>query len=124
MSSGTSNVNGHQLPMGDRSLNYSAINRDGINHNSGCVLKMSSAGRSGVHSNPQISSSRPLYSNGSSYCNNMNFTPNHRQSSGGISSAPFKSPITLCFDRMLGAGKILRNDIHFYDAENNSLLLR
>mmetsp|Transcript_12866 Transcript_12866/g.30081 ORF Transcript_12866/g.30081 Transcript_12866/m.30081 type:complete len:380 (-) Transcript_12866:311-1450(-) len=98
MSSNMSKTNGYQQPLGDRCLNYSMANRVGIENESGSVLKISATNRNAMRSNTQINPSRTV-----DYCNNINYTPNHRRSSGGRNNAPFKSPITLCFDRMLGA---------------------
>ena len=86
-----SNTTGRQHPLGDRCLNYSVSERGGIDHDSGRSLKMPTTGRTEVCYNPRLP--------------NIEYTPNHHRTSGGRGNAPFKSPITLCFDRMLGAGK-------------------
>lgn len=84
-------MTGHQQPLGDRCLNYSVTKRGGMDHDSGRSLKMPTAGRTEVYHNPHLQ--------------NIIYTPNHRRNSGRRGNAAFKSPITLCFDRMLGAGK-------------------
>jgi len=105
-----SNTTGRQQPLGDRSLNYSVTKRGGIDRNSGSALKVPTAGRTETCNIPH--SKIPSVTS-----KHINYTPNHRPTSGGRSNAPFKSPITLCFDRMLGAGKFAKSifidiDIH------------
>lgn len=91
-----SNTTGRQEPLGERSLNYYITNKDDIDHDSGSGLKMPIVVHSKTCYNPQLQSSDFSSKNAS-------YTPNHRRTSGGRGDAPFKSPITLCFDRMLGA---------------------
>jgi len=91
-----SNTTGRQQPLGDRSLNYSVTKRGGIDRDSGSALKVPTAGRTETCNIPH--SKIPSVTS-----KHINYTPNHRPTSGGRSNAPFKSPITLCFDRMLGA---------------------
>lgn len=102
MTLGTSNTTGRQQPLGDLSLNYSEFQRgDIVNDRDSSVsgLKIQNGARTEVRFNPQLQASRIP-------SRNINCTPNHRRSGGR--NAPFKSPITLCFDRMLGAGKFCR----------------
>lgn len=101
MNFGMNTATGCQQPLGERSLNYSDISRNGISRDVANFLKVPSAGLSEMRSNPPINTSRMTYPD-NSRCTNT-YTPNHRRSSGGPVNAPFKSPITLCFDRMLGA---------------------
>ena len=84
------NAAGRQHPLGERSLNYSEPQRGTID-----VVKVQNGVRPEVCNNRMQSSNMPTKSI---------YTPNHRRSR----NAPFKSPITLCFDRMLGAGKFCR----------------
>mgnify|MGYP001315982195 CR=1 FL=1 len=83
------NATGRQHPLGERSLNYSEPQRGTID-----VVKVQNGARPEVSNIPRMQSSNVAYS----------YTPNHRRSR----NTPFKSPITLCFDRMLGAGKLHR----------------
>ena len=107
MSFGTNNTTGRQQPLGDLPLNYYVVSRGGVDHHdSGSGLKLPSAGRTEMRSNPHISSSHLQHSSAGS--NNIIYTPNRRRIPGGRANAPFKSPITLCFDRMLGAGKFAK----------------
>lgn len=91
-----SNPTGHQQPLGERPLNYSVTNRVGIDRNSGSGLKMPIAGRTETCYIHHLKSSNLVNKS-------IIYTPNHRRNSGGRGNAPFKSPISLCFDRMLGA---------------------
>jgi hypothetical protein len=105
-----SNTTGRRQPLGDRSLNYPVSKRGGIDHDRGSGLKVPMAGRTETCNKPHPKV--PSVAN-----KNINYTPNHRRTTGGRSNAPFKSPITLCFDRMLGAGKFAKSifidiDIH------------
>lgn len=83
------NAAGRQHPLGERSLNYSEPQRGTID-----VVKVQNGVRPEVSSIPRMQPPNAANS----------YTPNHRRSR----NAPFKSPITLCFDRMLGAGKFCR----------------
>jgi hypothetical protein len=105
-----SNTTGLQQPLGARSLNYSVTKRGGIDHDSGSGLEMPMAGRTEECNKSHLKSS-------SIASKNIDYTPNHRRTSGGRGNVPFKSPITLCFDRMLGAGKFAKSifiDIDIY----------
>ena len=94
-----SNTNGYQQPLGDRPLNYSVTNTSDMERDSGSGLKMQNVDYKEIHCNRHLQSSSVA---------SKSYTPNERKTPGGRSSAPFKSPITLCFDRMLGAGKFAR----------------
>lgn len=90
------NAAGRQQPLGERSLNFSETQRGAIDRDGVKGLKVQNGVRPEVCYNPRMQPcSVPSKSN--------IYTPNHRRSR----NAPFKSPITLCFDRMLGAGKFV-----------------
>jgi hypothetical protein len=100
----SSNLNDRRKPLGDRSLNHSGYVVSGggvINNDHGNDLKMSSSTeeRSNHH---HIMSSNSKHSITYSK-KRKDYTPDHRRRA----NAPFRSPITLCFERMLGAGKFL-----------------
>ncbi len=88
------NKTARQQPLGDRSLNYSVSHSGPIDNDVGKVYKTQNAGPPGMSYNPRMQA--PI-----NPTKTVNYTPNHRRSR----NAPFKSPITLCFDRMLVAGK-------------------
>jgi len=111
MSFGMNNTTGRQQPLGDRPLNYYVASRGGVDHDSGSGLKMPSANRTEMCSNPHIVSSHLQHSSSSN--KNRNHTPNHRRTPGERVNAPFKSPISLCFDRMLGAGKFVERIVTY-----------
>ena len=96
----SSNLNDRQMPLGDRSLNHSGnvVSGDsGINNDHGNDLKMSSGieKRSNHHTIASNSTQSIAYVK-----KRKDYTPNHRRRT----NVPFRSPITLCFERMLGAG--------------------
>ena len=103
-----SNTVGRQQPLGDRTLNHCVSNKSDTDHKSGSSSKLP-AGSSSTFRH------QPILQNSNIPNKSMNYTPNHYRSSGGRGNAPFKSPITLCFDRMLGAGKFV--DTIFIDAD-------
>ena len=88
MSYAVSNTIRHKQPLGERSLNHSISERG--DHGNGSVLKTNAVRKS------------------------IAYTPNHRRTPGGLGNASFKSPITLCFDRMLGAGEFERESLTSY----------
>jgi hypothetical protein len=97
------NLNDRQKPLGDRSLNHSGnvvSGGSGINNDHGNDLKMSSSTekRSNHHTISSNSKQSIAYVK-----KRKDYTPDHRRRT----NAPFRSPITLCFERMLGAGKFL-----------------
>ena len=92
-----SNTTARQQPLGNRSLNYSVSHRGATDHDGVTGLKIQNEFPPETCYNPRIQAS-------SIPTKTINYTPNHRRSGGR--NAPFKSPITLCFDRMLGAGKL------------------
>jgi hypothetical protein len=116
MSTRTIDTTGRQQPLGDRSLNYSVTKRGNIDKDSGSGFRMPIVGRTEVLYKPQLQSS-------SIVSKNINYTPNHRRNSGGRGNAPFKSPITLCFDRMLGAGKCFIDYRHRDECHLNLTLM-
>ncbi|OEU12301.1 hypothetical protein FRACYDRAFT_270582, partial [Fragilariopsis cylindrus CCMP1102] len=94
----SSNLNNRQKPLGDRSLNHSGnVGGDsGINNDHGNDLNMSSSTekRSKHHTFSSNSMQSIAYVK-----KRKDYTPNHRRRT----NVPFRSPITLCFERMLGA---------------------
>ena len=106
-------------PLGDRSLNYyygSVVHGvGGINNGGyGNDLKLISNANacSGLRKSEMISNDNQFQlssniKNPGTSCTiskkSNPYTPDHRRRS----NAPFKSPITLCFERILGAGKFL-----------------
>ena len=106
MTLGMSNASGRQQPLGDRSLNYSDFQRSSIDRDSASGLKVHNGSLPEARYNARMQASGIP-------SKNINYTPNHRRSGGR--NAPFKSPITLCFDRMLGAGKCF---VVYTDADN------
>ena len=105
-----SNTTGRQQPLSDRSLNYSVPHRNAIDHDGGKGYKTQNAVAPTTCYNPRMQAPNiPTKT--------VNYTPNHRRSR----NAPFKSPITLCFDRMLGAGKLhRRNDYRYILTKHSS----
>ena len=101
------NISGRQMPLGDQSLNCNASSKGGIDRVRVNGLKTLSSGKS---YNPNVSSSHLQQS--SSVRKNSNYTPNRHRTPGGGQNTSFKSPITLCFDRMLGAGKFAEVSSH------------
>ena len=99
-----SNTVGRQQPLGDRTLNHCVSNKSDTDHKSGSSSKLP-AGSSSTFRH------QPILQNSNIPNKSMNYTPNHYRSSGGRGNAPFKSPITLCFDRMLGAGKFVNKKL-------------
>ena len=94
-----SNIGERKQPLGDRSLNNCVLKKSDYDHLSGCSLKLPVGSSSMMRHHHNVQSSN-------SVTNSINYTPNHRTSSGR-GNASFKSPISLCFDRMLGAGKFV-----------------
>ena len=95
----SSNLNNRQKPLGDRSLNHSGNvgGGSGINNDHGNDLNMSSSTekQSKHHTFSSNSTQSIAYVK-----KRKDYTPNHRRRT----NVPFRSPITLCFERMLGAG--------------------
>lgn len=101
------NMDDKKKPLADLSLNYSGpvVNGGGGINNGDHVndLKMMSSANTKRYDH--IISSHLQYPISSTVSKKTNHcTPDHRRRA----NAPFKSPITLCFERMLGAGKFVK----------------